>query len=414
MIADREDYSPRISRSLCAEAGPMAKLSLSTSDVYLRYTAVYTWIANQAAHAGLGFFFTSLVMLDAYRLGWSGWYWWGMLFLIVPLVKDTGDYLNDACVEGRPFPVYHCELVMDGVADGFFWSAGTIFAVGVAQLYVAQPAELASVGQYWLGAGFGISALAGLFFWYYRGEKRAFDKSGLLYYYRLPSFSPVHNLDLDSAKLCRSEVEAIRDFVEPKRQGVVDHLVIGGKSGAGKTTLGLSIGSGLTVRIHGSKHVRYLTWAKLIEALPLGDTASKSQATEPWHLNEAAYVIVDDLPRFDRTRAAERNKIEASLKSGGLKEKKVVWITGEGDTIGQWAEFIAAAVADGNGTKLPFPVDLSKDCEAGDEAEKHDPKLLAPFCYLTKPFQYGFYFLLFAIVASVVLVIYLVTGAPPD
>jgi hypothetical protein len=390
----------------------MAKLSLSTSDVYLRYTAVYTWSANQTAHAGMGFFFTSLVMLCAYRLGASGWYWWGLLFMIVPLVKDTGDYLSDACVEGRLFPVYHGELVRDGVADGFFWSAGTIFAVGVAQLYDAQPDELTRVGQYWLVAVIGIAVLAGLFICYFRGEKRAFDKSGLLYYYRLPSFSPVHNPDLESAKLCKSEVEAIEDFVEQK-PGAVDHLIVGGKRGTGKTTLGVSIGSGLTVRIHGSQKVRYLTWTKLIEALPLDAAGSKSQNTEPWHLGEADYLIVDDLPS-GRIRQTEKHKIEAALNSHDLEEKKVVWITGEGDAIRHWTEIIAAAVANGNGAKVPFPVDLSRACAAGDEAEVHSPSLFAPFCYLTKAFQYGFYFLLLAVIIGVILVTYFVTGAPPS
>lgn len=386
----------------------MAKLSLSTSDVYLRYTAVYTWFANQTAHAGIGFFFTSLVMLSAYRLEASGWYWWGLLFLIVPLVKDTGDYLSDACVQGRLFPVYHRELVMDGVADGFFWSAGTLFAVGVAQLYEAKAAELARVSQSWLLVCFGIAALAALFIWYFWGEKRAFDKSGLLYYYRLPSFSPIHNPDLSTAKLCKSEVVAIEDFVE-RNSGAVDHLIVGGKHGTGKTTLGLSIGSGLTVRIHGSRKVRYLTWAKLIEALPLDAARSASQETEPWHLDEAEYVIVDDLPS-GRIRQAEGRKIEAFLKNDSPKKKKFVWITGEGEAIRQWAEFIA----DASGAKLSFSVDLSEDCAVGNEAEKHDLKLLAPFCYLTKAFQVGFYILLAAVVAIVGLVIYFVTGAPPS
>jgi hypothetical protein len=388
----------------------MAKQSLSISDVYLRYTAVYTWLANQTSHAGMGFFFTGLVMLGAYRLGWGGWYWWGLLFPIVPLVKDTGDYLSDACVKGRLFLVYHKELVMDGVADGFFWSAGTLLAVGLAQLYVTQPAEFTQTGYYWLAAGVVMVAGVVAFIMYFWPEKRAFDKSGLPYYYRLPSFSPDHNPNLESAKLCKAEIAAIRNFVERKPEAA-GHLVVGGAQGVGKTTLGLAIGSGLTVRIHGSATVRYITWTKLIEALASGKAGKASRDSEPWHLNEARYAIIDDLPPLSRIGSGNRRLVETEIKAGVLQEVSGVWITGKGNAIAGWTDFLTSTVIGGNNIGLPFPVDLSEKCKPGDEPEKREPKLLKPFCVLTKVFQYGFYVLLLAIVVGVA-AIYVFTNNP--
>ena len=167
------------------------------SDVYEAYTAAYTWKSNQMAHAMMAFAGTTLLSAAACSLGRSALY--GLAFIVIPVLKDTGDLVLDtarakamgrrvARAGGAPFRGRLSELVVDAFTDTFFWALGSVLAVLIALLAGNQFVPCtdlgrdALVGQAWTVAlawfvmfAFALAVPGRRFV----REKRGFDRAGL-------------------------------------------------------------------------------------------------------------------------------------------------------------------------------------------------------------------------------------------
>lgn len=273
----------------------MNPTQLFGSDVYENYTAVYTWNSNQMAHATMGFAGTTLLAAGFVALGCSPW--WGLLFIIIPALKDITDFAVDRTRAGHIFQTtddHVRELRQDGLTDNWFWNTGTLFAIFIA--VGARGGAWASwilfvVALAWaLG---GIVVLGRKF----NAQKLLYDISSLPYFFRLPNFAgnPIASIELGETEEARTEdraeaVSTIEAFAYGQ-SGRADHLVVSGPPRCRKTTLASAIGSDLTVR---GRKVRYLPLSTLADELgtpPPGDRAK----SEPLPPQEAEIVIVDDV-----------------------------------------------------------------------------------------------------------------------
>lgn len=258
------------------------------SDVYARYTAIYSWNSNQMAHAMMGFAGTTLFMHTAMQLGFHFWY--GALFYAIPFLKDLTDVVADRSVHTHQFatkPSHRLEILLDAVTDNFFWVIGLLLALFVG--------AMSCEGRPWWACVLILAAILLLVTGilvarrHFVAQKRQFDVSGLPYYFRLPCYSG--NLAVnpnDSPTL--EPITEVENFVYEHGTSV-RHLLLYGPPRSFKTTLAVAIGSGLTVR---RRAVRYLSKARLIEeyaAPALGGCSS----TEPIPPHNADIVIVDDL-----------------------------------------------------------------------------------------------------------------------
>ena len=100
------------------------------SDVYIAYTAKYTWRSNQMAHAMMGFAGTTLLAAGALSLSWSPL--WALGFAAIPVSKDLTDLLLDRARASRKtqaFPVNMRELACDAATDVFFWLFGMMLSL---------------------------------------------------------------------------------------------------------------------------------------------------------------------------------------------------------------------------------------------------------------------------------------------
>ncbi len=288
------------------------------SDVFVPLTYLYGWKANQVAHAMMGFAGAMLFTFAAVELGWS--HWWALLFLIIPILKDTTDYLVDIHSVGGTFTIREHlkkELFFDGVTDCFFWSAGALIAIFC---YFAANSSSAMV--------YVVLILVGLYV--YIGAKKLlndneavlnrFDRSGLPMHIRLPQLR------------CRFEshdqaVTAIQRFMSGQHPG---HLVLAGPARCGKTGLCCAMGTHLTTR---NKAVYYRTSEKLREdLLQLMQVDAGGDPLQ--NLKDADVVICDDaLGPF-------ATELESDLKKV-LGQKSVIWVLARSDdSIAQWANWL--------------------------------------------------------------------------
>ncbi|MDX1502852.1 MAG: hypothetical protein R3325_10870 [Thermoanaerobaculia bacterium] len=246
--------------------------NLVTPDVYSDYSATYSWVCNQTAHVGLGLLVTVIVV----GIWPAALDWWPLFFIPYALKEGCWDLPNGLRFsrENEHFKPRLGELLSDVVADFLFVSTGV--AMGIA----------GALGNRW--AVIGVLVALGLevliFFRVFVPRKRTYDKSGLPFYYRLPTYKAT----FDTA----TDVPSVRQFLGPDEgpQGV-RHLLIHGARGGGKTTLAVALAGDLTVQ---RRFVLYLSAAKLADRLQARE-AEPSALSEPWNLGEADILVVDDL-----------------------------------------------------------------------------------------------------------------------
>jgi hypothetical protein len=311
------------------------------SDVYLSYTAAYTWQSNQTAHAMMGFTGTTLLTIAATSMGFNALY--GLSFFIIPVSKDVSDLILDRAraLSGggnQYFPVNLRELVWDALTDTFFWSLGMVLALAV----IMKGQEHALANYFW---SLFVVLLVGAILVprrYYLTEKSAFDKTGLPYYFRLPNFDGVFSSTADAAK--------ITAFLDNSDRN--QHFLIHGDHGSRKTTLCVGIGSGLTItrRLKAKPPaVRYISAARLVEELALG-ADQESGGEEPHTIFEADILIVDDLLQVFTTPQQPGNETADAWKK--LLEKPIVWAVSHEADVAAWESWV--------GAHKPADMDLTK------------------------------------------------------
>jgi hypothetical protein len=288
------------------------------SDVFVPLTYLYGWEANQVAHTMMGFAGAMLFAFTVVELGWS--HWWALLFLVIPILKDTTDYLVDIHSVGGTFTITEHikkELFFDGVTDCFFWSAGAVMAIF---FYFAANSSSTMV--------YVVLILVGLYVYFgakklYRDNKtrlNRFDRSGLPIHIRLPQLR------------CRFEshdqaVATIHRFMTDQHH---THLVLAGPARSGKTRLCCAIGTHLTTQ---NKAVYYRTSEKLREDLlqwmqdgPGGDQLQKLKAAE--------FVICDDA----------LDPYPTDLQPGlqeALGQKRVIWVLARrNESVAEWEQWL--------------------------------------------------------------------------
>lgn len=296
--------------------------ALFGSDVFVRYTADYSWRSNQMAHGMMGFFGTTLMVYGYGVLGLGPV--WAITFMVIPFLKDFTDYLADLAQESAVFQIksFHlAEMRRDALTDNLFWNTGAVLAV---LLVVAQEAK-----GFWFWLMLALTALFGalIFFWaqpHYAREKKRFDKAGLPFFFRLPNFTgnPAAIREVTPGgsgewQAGRAGAVAVVEAFAYGESGGAAHLVIDGPSGARKTPLAVGIGSGATIR---HKTVRFLSQSSLLEEIQSGMPEATRAETEPLDPREADLVVVDDVV----------SPVTAEQIPAWLAEKQTVWVTSGG------------------------------------------------------------------------------------
>lgn len=292
------------------------------SDVYVPYTAVYTWASNQMAHAMMGFALAAgasrliesvIPPNPGQTISSALWFEHGTLViyglvLILPPVKDLGDYLEGMKSAFGKFKPNSRELAYDGIADVSFWWLGMWLAIGLFKW------------QWWIGLVLAaIIVVNAIAVWRYIPEKRALDRARLPFYFRLPKF------DVEITDVDRDRIVSFVNRVSTS--GAPRHLIICGGYRSGKTPLGVGVGCELTV---AQRRVRYVTGFEVEQEIVQVKQASVQAAqrvatasapTEPWPLVAAEVAVIDDISLDDTTphRIAD---INAHL--GGVAH--VVWL----------------------------------------------------------------------------------------
>lgn len=288
------------------------------SDVFVPLTYLYGWQANQVAHTMMGFAGAMLFTLAVVELGWS--HWWALLFVVIPILKDTTDYLVDIHSVGGTFAIrQHLkkELFFDGVTDCFFWSAGAVMAVF---FYFAANSSSALVYLALLLTGLYVYIGAKKLYRDNKTRLNQFDRSGLPIHIRLPQLR------------CRfashdQAVDTIHRFMSDRH---LSHLVLAGPARSGKTRLCCAIGTHLTIQ---NKAVYYRTSEKLRQDLlqwaPDGSSSDRFQK-----LKDAEFIICDDaLDPFT-------TDLEPGMQAA-LGQKRVIWVLARRDeSIAQWEQWL--------------------------------------------------------------------------
>ncbi len=299
------------------------------SDVYIAYTAKYTWQSNQMAHAMMGFTGTTLLAAGALSLGCSPL--WALGFAAIPVSKDLTDLLLDrarassVCRKTQAFPVNMRELAYDAATDVFFWLFGMMLSLS---LMSRLPVGFSSWGS-WLLLAITLAMFAAMFVpcRYYSSEKTAFDRSGLPYFFRLPTFDGEFANPKDPSR--------IRTFVGGDARNA--HLLIHGPLGARKTTLAVGIGCGMTItRQLGTDPavVRYVSAAKLAEKLT--GRSAQTRDSELHSVADAAVLIVDDLP--DVTLTTHQPLGPAAWCS--ILHRPIVWVVADPKHVKGWQKWL--------------------------------------------------------------------------
>lgn len=304
------------------------------SDVYERYTAIYTWQSNQMAHAMMGFCFASLLILDVRLCGGDAW--WGLAFILLPMAKDVTDLLVDLSKPRNDFPAPLGEMLTDAAADDFYWFSGTLAATAVAKQ--SDPAASAiGTACLWIAL---IVFVVFTIVWTSRRfatEKRRLDGAMLPYYARLPNIG---------SPMMASASSTIAAFLDGPAPGAGPrHLVVTGDPESGKTELAVAIGSELVV---AGVAVRYETALKLYDYVEAGRPKRGLYKDEPIFAQDADALIVDDVEAPPPGISAPAGAVKAmptpgfvqAIKAGQTKASRWVWVLDDPVTAAVWHSFL--------------------------------------------------------------------------
>jgi hypothetical protein len=275
------------------------------SDEFTPYSAEYSWLANQMAHAMMGFFLAAL-------WAWVGrrWFW---PFLLAP-AKIPFDYLFAIGLTGGHFRPPAWEFWADKLTDTYYWSFGMAIATAV-----FSPNPFWATRRRWaipivVVVGSLVSVLIGQ--WWVR-QKDAFDSSEIPNtYVRLCNFESrrgsVVGFDTDDPAYGNAydTLDAYVGSIETGSPRM--HLIIIGGDVTDRTTLALALGCEHTARI---QLVYYTTLTKGMEDPTRVDRflervgKPKAQAGCPLRC-----VIIDDVdttrPPLALTEAESASRIE--------------------------------------------------------------------------------------------------------
>lgn len=319
------------------------------SDVLYRYTAAYSWQANQLGHVGLGVVATFLVwwvagQLTAWAIGAPELCLWEVApaacrfraadlpFAAIALAwlayvgKEAVDYglATKLEVEGS-FAISRRELLADSIADCSFVTLGVLLAAAA----VTEPYCLIYilVGGCALWLAFARRVLPG---------KRAFDRSDLPFYYRLPVFAQ---------RITVRNREMIERFM--REEEGPRHLLLVGGPGTGKTTLAVGIGSTLAAAYR--KRVRYMSFFKMVEEKNSSEQLASLDESLPYSPYEADWLIIDDvsLPTAKGPRVVDLSQLGKNWKELFLTRRSVWTLSfddpGQAD---KWTKSLKVAFGD--------------------------------------------------------------------
>ena len=162
---------------------------------------------------------------------------------------------------------------------------------------------------------------------YYSREKTAFDRSGLPYFFRLPTF--------DGKFADPNDPSCIGTFIDDTARNA--HLLIHGPPAARKTTLAVGIGCGMTITRQpgtGPTVVRYVSAAKLADELTV--RSAPTSDSELHSVSGAEVLIVDDLP--DVTLTTHQPPGSAAWCS--LLERSIVWVVADPKHVKGWQKWL--------------------------------------------------------------------------
>lgn len=96
------------------------------SDTTTPYTAEYTWLANQVAHATLGFLLGCIwILIGRNFFTINGWQY---LILSVSLIKEIIDFLMDLLNRVNSFKLNKREIILDCLTDFLFATFGALLS----------------------------------------------------------------------------------------------------------------------------------------------------------------------------------------------------------------------------------------------------------------------------------------------
>jgi hypothetical protein len=223
------------------------------SDEFLPYSAEYSWLANQMAHAMMGFCIAAIWV----QLG-KRWYW---PYVIAP-AKAPIDYLVSVGFAQGHFRPPAWEFWFDKATDVFFWSFGMTLAVAIfaTNSWWGAHRKYKILGT--VAVGVTGSLLLGQ--WWVR-QKDAFDSSEIPNsYVRLCNFEKGGARLIDEKAPTGNGYEILDRYVETIEQPAPagTHLVIIGGDATHRTRLALALGCEHTARV---QLAYYTTLTKALE-----------------------------------------------------------------------------------------------------------------------------------------------------
>lgn len=300
------------------------KADLIGKDSHRGITLTYAWMANQFGHFSLGFIPTLFVhvLIANYTywmhpVFWSalivciGWFVFELCNFLGPLLLRKGLSKSKARFHFQPD---WKNIAFDTFTDLCFFWLGTF----VAALYLSTEFYLIIVSC--------VLGVLVLFFsqhWY--RTKMYLQAAQYPFQFRLSQWM---------GEINESDIKTIHQFLDSSKPGT--HLFVYGSKRSGKTSLGIGIGTELSIR----HNVCLYTTAMKLYCMFFEDEEQRfTGAKNPWNWRDTSLLIIDDInpgqPIMNDIVTAEeflkivdtfldRNDTNRSL----IRDKRVIWVLG--------------------------------------------------------------------------------------